>query len=71
MIDEPPIDEWSRAAVLRHLAWAASDDAACLCPSDFARELLRRLRRLTADQRRLVAEKMLEGLQASDDGRDG
>jgi hypothetical protein len=74
VIGEPPIDEWSRAAALRVLAWSVSDDAACLSPADFARELLRRHRRLTDDQRRMVGEeglRMLNEMRALDDGWEG
>jgi len=59
VIGEPPIDEWSRAEALRVLAWSLSDDAKGLSPADYARELLRRQRRLTDDQRRLVRQEAL------------
>jgi len=49
---DPPTDEWSRAEALQEILRIARG----LEGEDFERDVLPRLRRLTAEQRRLVAQ---------------
>jgi len=53
-VSEPPLDDWSRAEMLREVLRVARG----LDQEEFERDVLPRLRRLTDDQRRQVLEAM-------------